>query len=52
MPTVEGMTTVNRIFDVRPQPSVVIDYLKDFSHAEEWDPGTSSPVRPRSPTPS
>jgi carbon monoxide dehydrogenase subunit G len=39
------MTTVNRTFDVRPQPSVVIDYLKDFSNAEEWDPGTESCIR-------
>ena len=39
------MTTVNRTFDVRPQPSVVIDYLKDFSNAEEWDPGTESCTR-------
>ncbi len=39
------MTTVNRTFDVQPQPSVVIDYLKDFSHAEEWDPGTESCTR-------
>jgi carbon monoxide dehydrogenase subunit G len=39
------MTTVSRTFDVRPQPSVVIDYLKDFSHAEEWDPGTESCTR-------
>jgi carbon monoxide dehydrogenase subunit G len=39
------MTTVSRTFDVRPQPAVVIDYLKDFSHAEEWDPGTESCTR-------
>ena len=45
MPTVDGMTTVNRTFDVQPQPSVVIDYLKDFSNAEEWDPGTESCTR-------
>ncbi len=36
------MTTVSRTFDVRPDPAVVIDYLKDFSNAEEWDPGTES----------
>jgi carbon monoxide dehydrogenase subunit G len=36
------MTTVSRTFDVRPEPAVVVDYLKDFSHAEEWDPGTVS----------
>ncbi|NYE36744.1 carbon monoxide dehydrogenase subunit G [Nocardioides cavernae] len=39
------MTTVSRTFDVRPAPAVVVDYLKDFSHAEEWDPGTESCTR-------
>ena len=39
------MTTVNRTFDVRPEPAVVIDYLKDFSNAEEWDPGTERCTR-------
>lgn len=28
-----------------PAPAAVIDYLKDFSNAEEWDPGTVSCVR-------
>lgn len=36
---------MNRTFDVQPQPPVVIDYLKDFSNAEEWDPGTESCTR-------
>ena len=45
IPTVEGMTTVSRTFDVRPSPQTVIDYLKDFGHAEEWDPGTESCTR-------
>lgn len=36
------MTTVSRTFVVKPSPDVVIDYLKDFSHAEAWDPGTES----------
>ena len=36
------MATVSRTFTVTPPPSVVIDYLKDFAHAEEWDPGTES----------
>ncbi len=36
------MTTVTRTFTVSPAPEVVIDYLKDFTHAEEWDPGTES----------
>ena len=39
------MTTVSRTFDVRPEPAVVVDYLKDFSNAEEWDPGTESCTR-------
>ena len=39
------MTTVERTFDVTPAPRVVIDYLKDFSHAEEWDPGTETCTR-------
>ena len=39
------MTTVTRTFDVRPAPAVVVDYLKDFSNAEEWDPGTVSCTR-------
>lgn len=34
------MTTVSRTFTVQPEPAVVLDYLKDFTHAEEWDPGT------------
>jgi carbon monoxide dehydrogenase subunit G len=36
------MTTVTRTFTVSPPPEVVADYLKDFTHAEEWDPGTES----------
>ncbi len=39
------MTTVSRTFDVRPEPAVVVDYLKDFSNAEEWDPGTETCTR-------
>ncbi len=39
------MTTVSRTFDVHPEPAVVVDYLKDFAHAEEWDPGTESCTR-------
>ncbi len=39
------MATVTRTFDVRPEPAVVLDYLKDFGHAEEWDPGTESCTR-------
>ncbi|MGJ9413750.1 SRPBCC family protein [Aeromicrobium sp. CF4.19] len=39
------MTTISRTFTVTPQPQVVLDYLKDFSHATEWDPGTESCTR-------
>ncbi len=39
------MTTVSRTFDVHPEPAVVVGYLKDFSNAEEWDPGTESCTR-------
>jgi carbon monoxide dehydrogenase subunit G len=41
----EGMVDVSRTLTVRaPLPSVV-DYLKDFAHAESWDPGTVSCVQ-------
>lgn len=36
------MATVTRTFVVTPTPDVVVDYLKDFAHAEAWDPGTES----------
>ncbi|GAB3665005.1 hypothetical protein GCM10027596_30410 [Nocardioides korecus] len=36
---------MTRTFTVKPSPQRVIDYLKDFSHAEEWDPGTESCTR-------
>jgi polyketide cyclase/dehydrase/lipid transport protein len=39
------MTTVTRSFDVQPPPAVVVDYLKNFSNAEEWDPGTRTCTR-------
>ncbi len=42
---VEAMTTVSRTFDVSPEPGTVLEYLKDFAHAEEWDPGTESCTR-------
>jgi carbon monoxide dehydrogenase subunit G len=32
--------SVERTFDIAPPLVTVIDYLKDFGHAEEWDPGT------------
>jgi carbon monoxide dehydrogenase subunit G len=37
--------TVERTFDVDKPAEVVIDYLKDFAHAAEWDPGTKSCVQ-------
>ena len=39
------MITVSRTFTVAAEPAAVIDYLKDFSHAVEWDPGTQSCTR-------
>lgn len=36
------MTKISRTFTVDPAPSVVLEYLKDFSNAVEWDPGTES----------
>ena len=44
------MATVDRTFTVTPPPAVVLDYLKDFAHAEEWDPGTES-CTPETPGP-
>ena len=39
------MPTVSRTFSVSPPPATVVDYLKDFSNAEEWDPGTQTCTR-------
>jgi carbon monoxide dehydrogenase subunit G len=39
------MTNVTRTFAVKASAAAVIDYLKDFSNAEEWDPGTVSCTR-------
>jgi carbon monoxide dehydrogenase subunit G len=39
------MPTVSRTFTVSTPPDRVIDYLKDFGNAEQWDPGTESCVR-------
>ena len=36
------MPSVQRTFTVTPPPTEVIDYLKDFTNATEWDPGTRS----------
>lgn len=34
------MPTVSRTFEVQPPPEIVVPYLADFTHAEQWDPGT------------
>ncbi len=34
------MVEVTRNFTVDATPEVVVDYLRDFSRAVEWDPGT------------
>lgn len=39
------MTHISRTFIVAPSPRVVLEYLKDFSNAEEWDPGTEKCTR-------
>lgn len=39
------MPTVSRTFDVTCTPAEVIGYLKNFSNAEAWDPGTQSCTR-------
>lgn len=39
------MPTVSRTFAVTPPPERVIDYLKDFGNAVEWDPGTRTCTR-------
>jgi carbon monoxide dehydrogenase subunit G len=36
------MVEVTRTFTVSATPGAVIDYLRDFSHTTEWDPGTVS----------
>jgi hypothetical protein len=39
------MPTVSRTCKVTPGPPAVIEYLADFGHAEQWDPGTVSCTR-------
>jgi carbon monoxide dehydrogenase subunit G len=36
---------VERSFTVDPAPEVILAYLEDFGHAEQWDPGTKQCVR-------
>jgi len=33
---------VQRTFSVTPDPATVVDYLADFSRAEQWGPGTKT----------
>jgi carbon monoxide dehydrogenase subunit G len=39
------MVEVQRVFTVHQPVEVVSEYLRDFSHAETWDPGTVSCTR-------
>jgi carbon monoxide dehydrogenase subunit G len=39
------MTSVERNFTVTAAPAVVLDYLSDFGHTEQWDPATRRTVR-------
>ncbi|MCV7226330.1 SRPBCC family protein [Mycolicibacterium komossense] len=39
------MPSVSRTFTVTAAPKQVLDYLKDFANAEEWDPGTQTCTR-------
>jgi carbon monoxide dehydrogenase subunit G len=45
------MVTVQRTFQVDKPVEVVVDYLKDFSRAEAWDPGTRYCTREGAPGP-
>jgi carbon monoxide dehydrogenase subunit G len=39
------MVSVLRTFTVHKPVPVVVDYLKDFAHTEQWDPGTKTCTR-------
>ncbi len=39
------MSTVSCTFAVVAPPEIVVPYLADFAHAEQWDPGTVRCVR-------
>ena len=39
------MVDVSRTLTVRTELPAVVEYLKDFAHAESWDPGTVSCVQ-------
>jgi carbon monoxide dehydrogenase subunit G len=45
------MITVERSFEVDKNVDTVHDYLRDFGHATEWDPGTKSCDRTDGPGP-
>src|SRR6476469_3645875 len=36
------MPSISRTFSTIAAPDVAFAYLSDFTHAEEWDPGTQS----------
>lgn len=38
----DAMPSVSRTFAVTTPPARVLDYLKDFGNAVEWDPGTQT----------
>ncbi|MFI5933112.1 SRPBCC family protein [Actinoplanes sp. NPDC051494] len=39
------MITINRTFTVTTPAGPVLEYLRDFGHTEEWDPGTQRTTR-------
>ena len=39
------MAKIRRSFTVDKPPGEVVDYLKDFSRAQDWDPGTLTCTR-------
>lgn len=39
------MASIRRSIDVGKPVNTVVGYLKDFSHAEQWDPGTETCTR-------
>jgi carbon monoxide dehydrogenase subunit G len=39
------MASIQRSIDVSKPMDTVVGYLKDFAHAEQWDPGTETCIR-------
>jgi len=39
------MITINRTFKVTAPTGAVLEYLRDFGHTEQWDPGTQQTTR-------